>query len=70
MGSLKWLLGDRRGTNGTYPLILTTCVLITLHCVVMAVRNNGAGVPDVIPDAGNDNVGARDMVVNSRNDCM
>jgi len=66
LGSLKWLLGDRRGTNGTYPPMLTTHILRTLHCVAMAVGNNGVGVPNVVPDARNNDAGARDIVVNQQ----
>jgi len=46
--------------------MLTTRILRALHRVAMAVGNNGAGVCNVIPDTGNDGMGAFDIVVNSR----
>ena len=36
----------------------------------MNVGSNGAGVHNIIPDAGNDSMGVRDTMTNGRNGCV
>ena len=66
LGGLKRLLGDGWSANCTYPPILTTNILRALRWVTIAVGNDGAGVFNVILDAGNDHVFVRDVIRNSR----
>jgi len=53
--------------NGTYKLILTMSVLGIFQRVTMTVGNNSGGVHNTILDAGNEGVGARDIMSDSGN---
>ena len=45
-------------------------ILGPLHRVMTTVRDSGAGVYNVILDAGNDGVGIGDTMTNSRSGCI
>ena len=70
LSSLKRLLGDGQSTYDAYLPILTTRIFRALQRFMMAVRNNGEGVRNVIPDARNENVNVCDIVVSGRNCCI
>jgi hypothetical protein len=52
--------------NCTYHPILTPRILEAFQSVMMVVRNNREGIHNVALDTGNDVVGVRDIVPNSR----
>ena len=55
--------------NGTYPPILTKCILGAFQCATITVGGNGEDVHNVILGARNDGVVVRDTIANGRNGC-
>jgi len=67
LGRHKLLLDDRYSTNGTHRPILATRILKDFQRIAMTVGNNGGGVHNVVLHTGDDGVGIRDIMADSRN---